>query len=270
MKTKLFYFSGTGNSLAIARQISERLSDCELISISQIMTATAEPSGRITGTAVGIVAPIYMHNMPRIVSRFIETIETVEYLFMVFTGGGSLGSGLRKTRRLCARLGLPLSAVFNIPMPSNYTPHGCPTAEEQTELLATAAARVKDVVEAVEGQVVHFDDSNTSFVNTWLHPGPMYQLGYRFIPRMDAGFAVADACTACETCARVCPVGNISMVDGRPVFHHKCEQCYACLQWCPVQAIDYRADTGGIPRYHHPEINLHDIQSEHRGFGIGG
>jgi len=27
------------------------------------------------------------------------------------------------------------------------------------------------------------------------------------------------------------------MFDGRPVWQHHCEQCFACLQWCPKEAI---------------------------------
>jgi Pyruvate/2-oxoacid:ferredoxin oxidoreductase delta subunit len=31
--------------------------------------------------------------------------------------------------------------------------------------------------------------------------------------------------------------GNIKIADGKPLFLHKCEQCMACIQWCPKSAI---------------------------------
>ena len=71
---------------------------------------------------------------------------------------------------------------------------------------------------------------------------------------MDAAFWADDGCTGCGTCAGICPVDNIEMVDGRPVWQHRCEQCFACLQWCPEQALQFGAKTTGATRYHHPDV----------------
>jgi ferredoxin len=269
MKTVLYYLSATGNSLAVAKGIQKRLGDCELVSIPQAMAAgagdrvgsdsrnAAEPQ---TAPVIGIVTPIYMHNMPHIVSRFIEGIAQPEYLFMVYAGGGDLGAGVGKTRKLFERLGLNLSALFNVAMPSNYTPFGSPEEEKQKELLSAAESRIEEIVETAKSRSVHFDGSGTTFINTYLFPGPLYQLGYRQIPTMDRSFTADDRCTSCGICEEICPVGNISLIDGWPVWNHRCEQCFACLQWCPVQAIEYGKRTHGVDRYHHPEISLKEIR----------
>jgi len=260
MKTTLYYFSGTGNSLAVAGQIKEQLEECELVSIPQ-MTGAYGTDLRIEGDGIGIVCPIYMHNMPHIVSRFIERINGAGYLFMVYTGAGELGNGLRKTRKLFSRRGLALSALFNVPMPSNYAPYGCPEQSVQSERIAGAKKRIDEIADIVKSRAVHFDGSNTGFIATHLYPGLLYKLGYPFIPKMDGNFTVEESCTHCGICQQVCPVGNISLQDGRPAWKHGCEQCYACLQWCPANAIEYGKQTHGVQRYHHPDIRLKEIQA---------
>lgn len=260
MKTVLYYFSATGNSLAVAREIRDRLGDCRLVSIPKAM-ADQEEARRDGTEVVGILAPIYMHNMPHMVSRFLERIEQPEYLFMVYTGGGDLGAGLGRTRKRFSRLGLHLSALFNVPMPSNYTPYGYPDEQEQQRRFQASEQRVGEIAETIRKRGSHFDSSNSSFFERYLHPGPLYQLGYRFIPKMDGGFSVDDRCTSCGICERLCPSGNISLLDGRPAWAHRCEQCYGCLQWCPVHAIEYGDKTRGVPRYHHPKVRLQDIEA---------
>jgi ferredoxin len=260
MATTLYYFSGTGNSLSIARMIEQHLEDCRIISIASFFTEQETPSS-VAGDAIGIVCPIVMHNMPHIVSRFLDQISGAEYLFVVYAGGGDLGRGLVRTRRKFRNLGLILSALFNVSMPSNYTPYGYPEQSRQTEQFAAAKQAVALVAEIVRARASHFDSSGSGFVASHIFPGPLYHLGHRFIPRMDRDFVTEEHCTQCGICERVCPVGNISLQDGRPTWNHGCEQCYACLQWCPVHAIQYGSRTRGVQRYHHPGVSLSDIIS---------
>ena len=56
---------------------------------------------------------------------------------------------------------------------------------------------------------------------------------------MDWALNVDENCTGCGICANVCPVGNIHMADRMPVWQHGCEQCFACLHWCPKEALQF-------------------------------
>ncbi len=49
------------------------------------------------------------------------------------------------------------------------------------------------------------------------------------------------------------------MKEGRPCWLHRCEQCLACIQWCPREAIQYGKKTVRTPRYHNPEVTLKDM-----------
>jgi MinD superfamily P-loop ATPase len=88
--------------------------------------------------------------------------------------------------------------------------------------------------------------------------GPFFQN----VHGMDKDFSVSDACTSCGTCATVCPVNNIELVDKKPVWQHHCECCCACLHFCPVQAIQLNVMQGtkGRGRYRHPDLKIADMK----------
>ncbi len=79
------------------------------------------------------------------------------------------------------------------------------------------------------------------------------------IPKMDREFWVDEKCNGCAICEKACPVSNIVMAAEKPTWLHQCEQCLACIQWCPKEAIQYGKKTPNYERYHHPEITLKDI-----------
>ena len=80
MKTDIYYFSGTGNSLTVAKKISNKIDHSEIISIPHVVSK----SKPVTGEIIGIVCPIYFHNMPHIVADFIKKIKDTKYVFMVY------------------------------------------------------------------------------------------------------------------------------------------------------------------------------------------
>jgi len=259
MKKDIYYFSGTGNSLSIAQKISDALDDTELLSIPKMINDNKSISGDI----IGIVCPIYMYRLPYIVVDFIKRIEKADYIFIVFTGAGELGNGIKFTEDLFNKNNLTLSSLFNIKMPSNYTPYGCPTEEDQKEMIENAEIKVDQIVKLVNEKAIHRDDKNTTFFKSNVHPGILYKLGYDRIRIMDNSFYIDENCNECAICEQVCPVKNITLEDKKPRWHNKCEQCYGCLQWCPKESIQYGKNTIGVQRYHNPKIKVKDIINSH-------
>ena len=66
----------------------------------------------------------------------------------------------------------------------------------------------------------------------------------------DKAFRVTGTCTGCGKCTKLCPLNNISIKDGRPVWGGSCTHCMACICHCPMEAIEYGRKSVGKPRYH--------------------
>ena len=51
-------------------------------------------------------------------------------------------------------------------------------------------------------------------------------------------FVIGDACVSCGACEGTCPVGAISMGDGKfEIDADKCISCGSCAGQCPTGAI---------------------------------
>ena len=71
MKTTIYYFSGTGNSLKVAKDIAAELKDTEIIQICKNNMGI----NNTTSNKIGIVFPVYVSGMPLLVKEFIEKIK---------------------------------------------------------------------------------------------------------------------------------------------------------------------------------------------------
>lgn len=255
MKTNIYYFTGTGNSLAIAKQLGDKLENSQLISIPKII----HKNEIIASEVVGIVCPTYMHNIPLIVADFIKKLKNPQYLFWVLLNAGEPGNILKSVQKLCSSQNITIDATFNVIMPSNYAPYGSTPEEKQQILFKDAEQKLDLITNTVGSKEKLFEKSNTSFFKRNVFPGLLYKLGYRFISQMDKSFIADTKCNGCEICSKVCPVDNITIIDHKPQWHNQCQQCYACLQWCPQEAIQFGKRTIGVTRYHHPDITLNEI-----------
>ena len=56
-------------------------------------------------------------------------------------------------------------------------------------------------------------------------------------------------CIGCGKCEKLCPMNNITLPNGRPVWGDNCTQCMACICYCPTEAIEYGKKSLGKPRY---------------------
>ncbi len=289
MSAEIYYFSGSGNSLAMARGIAEKM-DARLLSISSVMDAESITSG---ADVMGIVFPVYHKGSPLILKRFVEKLEHLEkkYIFGVGTYGDSPGLAMRHLGQLVQSRGGQLAAGFGVHMPYNYltpsfvlrdflasfTLREIPLARQHT-LFADAQGKIENIAAFVSarnsGTFEITSDVLTRLADrlglpetlgkaVWLKvAGVDEQTELPFLESrqlMDRGFWVDEKCNGCGICSRICPVSNIRMLESEPVWQRRCEQCFACLQWCPPKALQFGSNTVGRKRYHHPDVKLADM-----------
>ncbi len=63
---------------------------------------------------------------------------------------------------------------------------------------------------------------------------------------------------------KVCPVGNITLPEGRAVWNKGCQMCFACINLCPVTSIQYGNRTQGLKWYRNPGVAVKDIDESYR------
>lgn len=266
MKTIIYYFTGTGNSLAAAKKIAAALNDCGLVPIASL----ADTPGKITPPAdrVGIICPVYDAGLPVIVKEFAQRLDigAVPYAFGIVTMGGMGISALHQLNNILAQgCRRKLDASFAVKMPGNFPPVGVPpSGEKMAGILKSADADLAAIAVALQkGQAVPPGFSPFSSLMRAL----LYPPFSRNVHSIDRSFSVDDTCNSCGTCAKVCPVGNIVMEKDRPVWLHRCELCCACLHFCPVEAIQLfmMRGTKGRGRYRHPDLKVEDMTVQRGG-----
>lgn len=288
MGAVIYYFTSTGNSLAAARRIAEGIKG-ELVSIPSVMDAEVIRPG---AGVVGIVCPVYYASneggVPLIVKRFIARLRDIEgqYLFAVCTSGYTPGEAIGNIDRCLRERGGRLSAGYVLNMSHVTLGKALKDKADRMRGKETAHTRAETPVGEYEGKIAEIIEAVRKrreskletrglwgkIVNAPLRGlmKPVFSARYRklsgtkglsfeeMIPLADHSFRVRDNCTGCGTCASVCPVGNIDIADGKPVWRHHCQTCYACYQWCPNEAI-YGEIVKYNDRYHHPDVRLSDM-----------
>lgn len=264
----IYYFSGTGNSLFVAKKIAEATE------------ATLKPllnvKGGLMRDQIGIVFPIHMNNLPRAVETFIKDndFSQVTHLYAVATHMGLPGHPefildvLLKDQDSC------LDEYFNIKMINN-TPKGLApkflmslnweediTQDKVEAMLVDVAIKLEDVVDLIQSKTRRFFEA---VENGDLKIKPLTKLLWQLKGHPKLDFIVDESCTHCGICEKVCLTERIKVNTKVDFVKKQCHYCYACFNFCPEQAILVKHYEKKLGRYHHPEITANDIaqQKEH-------
>ncbi|MCQ2407375.1 MAG: EFR1 family ferrodoxin [Oscillospiraceae bacterium] len=243
----IFYFTGTGNSLAAAKQLA-------LEGESLIDMAKARCSGQFTYTRqknerVGFVFPVYCETLPTIVYDFVQSLKLrgKGYTFAVVTCGGSRSSCAGLLAEELKKRGIPLHYAETVPMPNNaITVMRTCTPEHEKSQLEKGARMLKEIRKALAEKRIR--PVRGGMTARFLLP--LYRKCA--VTRL---FFAEDSCTGCGLCAMNCPEQAIRMNDGRPVWvKSHCSHCSGCINKCPAKAIQFGKKTAGRRRYVHPDL----------------
>lgn len=253
---RLFYFTSTGNSLWVARELAKELGSAQL---TDLVPEVDTPD--LDAEAIGIVFPVHMWGLPKRIIKFVGRLprNAKNYFFAVAVNARQPAASLLQLKKLMAQRGLTLSLGYSVIMPSNYLPWGGPGPSAKIErLFAAARAKVPVMAQAIGSRSRLAPDKGPWWQNL-LYSKVLYPPSSWYAPQMDRSFWTDGKCNGCALCARICPAQNIKMRGGKPTWRHRCEQCMTCIQWCPQEAIQHGKNTPHYPRYHHPEVKVADL-----------
>lgn len=225
-------FSGTGNSRMVARELGDELAQSR--------------------DDVVWVFPVHAWGVPR---RVLDEIAHAADLpsgarhWMIAVCGDDIGHTDREWRRAVEARGFTAAGAYSVAMPNTYIclpGFTVDSPEVAARKLEAMPATVRSIRHDILAQRSDVRVTRGAFAG--LKSGLLRWFFLRFLMSAKR-FTVSEACNGCGTCGRLCPVGNIVIVNGRPEFGDRCTMCLACLHGCPRRAIDWGRFTRGKERY---------------------
>lgn len=240
----IFYFSSTGNSLYIAKEIEKALGG-EVHYIPKYSGELREFEKII------IVSPVYSFGLPVHVFDFIPTLPKNKPIYIVLNYGGMVFGADGLAYEHAKKSGLDIKAVYTVKMPENYTLDFTVPLAYQQKILKKAPAAVSKVMEKISRGEENHPKGKAKFAKIYYeNKGNWHKIA--------DDFSTAENCVLCGKCVKFCPSGNISVKNGKVAFADKCVACLGCYHRCPEKAIVYKNKKKDY-RYINPHINEEDL-----------
>lgn len=260
-KNTILYFTGTGNSLMVAKDISNELGDVRLCKIASL---AKEESIRVEAGILGIVFPVYYSRLPLIVEQIVKKLEVNKdtYVFGVATHGNAPANVLKRLKNILHNNGTRLNSSFLIGMPSSNVFYlNASPLKKQNRAFALEKKKVKEI-----SQIIRERKDCKCEVTKLVLDRVMDKVSVRMtnkimekLHEVDNGFWINEKCNGCKLCEKICPVNNIKFKMNRPTWTHNCEKCACCIQHCPKQAIQFGRGSEKRKRYANPYIKVIEL-----------
>lgn len=245
---KIFYFTGTGNSLYIAKRFNG-----ELYSIPQVLKGKQYV---FEDEKIGIIFPTYGFSIPTIVKEFIEKVKLISpYIFVIMTCGNNNGNATRWVASFAKNYNINISYSNSIKMIGNHIP-------------IVNINKQKSLDKNIEENIDHLIDdvnNNKKYINNGIIIGGALKHTLKILKkvrRMDSpvNFSVNETCIKCSTCIKVCPRANVAYNESKEIiFSNHCESCLSCVNNCPQKAIQVKGDKNPQARFRNEHVSLKEI-----------
>ncbi len=265
-KRLIFYFTGTGNCLYVARQLAD--DNTKLLSIPQLMK---QKDFNFEADEIGLVYPIYGHIPPYMVRQFLKKARLkAGYTFAVLTFGARKCNAVEILDSITRKAGYRFNYISTLIMVDNWLPNF--DMNEQMKMdkhIPENLAAIRDDISNHK----HWMQPVTQEERD-MHAGFMAYTGLDpevgFLKKSEKYFAITDRCIGCGICTDVCPRGNYSLTSNGVKTNDDCEFCFACIQNCPQKAIKFakveddpllvNGEKNPEARYRNEHISVMDIK----------
>jgi len=250
-KTTLYFFSATGNSLAVALHLARVLDIDEPVSIPGSLVNEDPYIDAYGAKALGFVFPVQRATIPEMLRGFIQSmpVDPECYYFAISTFSIFGSNEFWDIDELLVSQGAALNYAASVRMMGNVGPVRPSEATVQTRL------------ESMEHQVEQIATAITYRQENFF-PRASKALGWAVrnftdFRRKHIIFRIDKRCKGCGICAQVCPAQNIQLQQNgseemAPIRSDKCEACLACVHWCPAAAVS--VSRRGHTSYHNPLV----------------
>ena len=280
MSTSIYYFSGTGNSLFVARELQRYISDSKLIPIAAILNKASNKiieNIKPVSDTIGIVFPCHGLTIPIPVKKFVKLLDlnSSKYIFAIVTRGGSVFHGFSAINKILNKQGKQLNASFIIDMwmndpklnffsiPSNKELQTIElNVEKKVNIIKDIVVNKKEYHDNISGPTLSCNNS-LNYILEKLIPFSVHHIA----PKVKKYFYADSNCIGCGICEKVCLSQKIKIVNDRPIWqkHIDCYYCYTCLNYCPTESIQIyskfymKSYTEEKGRYPHPYAKVKDM-----------
>ncbi|GHS95592.1 hypothetical protein AGMMS50276_11830 [Synergistales bacterium] len=236
----LFVFSGTGNTLLVAREVGRALRDeGRDVHLYDMKAENGEILTKLDDdAAVGLAFPVACFSTYPAVWRFVESMPFGHgrEVFALSTCGGFSGGMQGALGEVLSKKGYRLlSAKFFI-MPGNYGNKAIPAeknAHRVEKALQDSRAFVSDILAGTASW------GGYPWGARFTHWLAQTRTPWNFFYRMFPILTDKTKCTRCYLCERICPAYAITKDgDGYPFVEPRvCESCQRCVGFCPSSAL---------------------------------
>lgn len=237
MKVLFTVFSASGNTLRVAKLFSERLSErgaeCETVRIREDMAA---PDVASADTLV-IGYPVHGFNAPQNVADFAKGLPECEnkVYYIIKTSGEPLHVNDASSRildRILKKKGYIKRGEFHYVMPYNMI------FRHSDDMAALMWQAARNTAPADANKIFAGEEAQLKAGLLAVMTRFVVAVEHKAMPYLGRLFKVKkEKCISCGKCAKLCPMLNIEMKDGLPVFGKNCIGCTACSFNCPADAI---------------------------------
>ena len=235
----VLYFSATGNTEFIAKELAKRLDDRCIDLLDRVKQQNYAPLH--SEKPFIICAPVYVCEMPRFLSQYLkkQPFRGSKEVYFVFTSGGYCGISGILAKWMFRRKKMAYRGHAEFKMPRNYVINEAYPMLEKQEV----EARIRDAYRQLDGVAADILSGRKLtarhvFLFETVITLPFNPVWCKYKLKAK-DFFVKDSCIGCGKCERLCPLNNIVLTDKKPVWGDHCTHCMACIGNCPVGAIEY-------------------------------
>ncbi len=234
MRKRIYYFTGTGNSMRAARVIAEKIGETELIS----MRCNPKEVSAMDCDVVGFVYPVYHWTMPAPAVAFVEELEINPnaYVFVVAMPSFVCGIACERLAEVLSQKNIDIDYGNLVHCVANYAIVYPPFPSPKI-MVPRMEKKIKKIAKDISVEKRRAYPRASKIIK---HRRNKVMAPYLELQKYaDIPFVVSQDCVSCGLCSRVCPCNNIVLENGKPQFQHHCANCMACVVSCPKRAIGY-------------------------------